>query len=139
MTTYTFRQLFLLVLITRAGAVKPWCSPPSPDQCYVFLTAQINSLNFENVSISPRFVLVGNLKEVAKSCWRTNNELTIFVNWNTSSCLQDGLLLNRMYALCLIHCQRGCPLLAKNKQRLLLSSDVLQHEREIRQNYNGKT
>ena len=135
----TFGQLVLLVIITTAGALKSMCVPPSPYQCDVLLTAQINSLNFKNVSILPQSVLVGNLKEVDKNCWSTNNELTIFVNWNTSSCLQDGLLLNRMYALCLIHCQRGCPLLAKNKQTLLLSSDVLQHEREIRQNYNGKT
>ena len=134
----TFRQLLLLVIITTAGAVKPKCAPPSPDQCDVFLTAHINSLNFNNVSILPQSVLVGNLNQVAKSCWSTNNELAIFVNWNSSSCLQDSLLLNRMYALCLIHHQRGCPLLAKNQQALLLSSDVSQHEREIRQNQNGK-
>lgn len=135
----TFRQLLLLVIITTAGAVRPRCAPPSPDQCDVLLTAQINSLNLKNVSISPQSVLVGNLNQVAKSCWSTNNELAIFVNWNSSSCLQDGLLLKRMYALCLMHHQRGCPLLAKNQQALLLSSDVSQHEREIRQNQDGKT
>ena len=135
----TFRQLLLLVIITTAEAVRPRCAPPSPDQCDVLLTAQINSLNLKNVSISPQSILVGNLNQVAKSCWSSNNELAIFVNWNSSSCLQDGLLLNRMYALCLMHHQRGCPLLAKNQQALLLSSDVSQHEREIRQNQDGKT
>ena len=135
----SFRQLLLLIIITIAGAVRPRCAPPSPDRCDVFLTAQINSLNFKNVSILPQSVLVGNLNQVAKSCWGTNNDLAISVNWNSSSCLQDGLLLNRIYALCLMHHQRGCPLLAKNQRALLLSSDVSQHEREIRQNQDGKT
>ena len=133
-----FWQLFLLFTLATTGAVKPRCAPPSPDQCDVFLSAQVNSLNFNNVSILPQSVLVGNLKQVNKSCWSTNNELVIFVYWNSSSCLQGGFLLNRMYAICLMHHQKGCPFLAKNKQTLLLSFDVLQHEREIRQNQDGK-